>query len=153
MTVNQSELAELLGVSIRTIQRWGKDGLDDCRVGDGATYDLAAAIAWRLDSVQSEDDDEYRVARTRVATAKAEAAERENAVAARELIPMEELEPLVRESLEGVAAILRQCPVALRSEWAVRLGFPVKDAEELIRDLVEDVKAALREPDLSGLQG
>lgn len=144
MHVSQKELAGLFDVSTRTIQRWGEDGLNEARVGAEATYDLKLAIAWRVDSVQADVDDEYRIARTRVVTAKAEEAERANAIQRGELIPMDDIEGLLRESLMSVDATLRSSPNRFASALAERSGLTLKQARVILDDMIELARGAIR---------
>ena len=144
MLVNQRELADAFGVTTRTVQRWEADGLADARVGPGATYELAAAIAWRIDSVRQDAEDDYRAARTRLVNAQAVAAERNEALKQGQMIHREDVALLVREPLEEVNRTLKAGPRRHAKKWARVLRIKEAEALELLESFVEDVRGDCR---------
>jgi phage terminase Nu1 subunit (DNA packaging protein) len=147
MQVKQHELAELFGVTSRTLRDWHSKGLADVRDGQTGSYDLPAAIAWLVDR---EDDrsalvDEYREARARNQLAQALLREDELRVKRGELVPVDDVLGLVRTPLERVDAQLRTAPRRLSKAWSERLGTSHREALALIRELVEEVRGELRE--------
>lgn len=145
MHVSQQQLADVFRVSTRSIQRWGRDGLDDCRVDGGATYDLAAAVAWRIDAVQAHSDDEYRAARARRMAADADLRELTLAKERRELIHRADVLALVTAPLEAVDRELKSAPTRMARRWSKKLGVSEARTLELIEEIVEEVRSTLRE--------
>lgn len=98
--LSQSGLAQLFGVSVRTIQRWDHEGLAESRVGDGATYHSAAAVAWRIARERRANEAmSLFEARTRKMIAQAELAELEVARTRAETIHVSDLNRLLTEPL------------------------------------------------------
>jgi phage terminase Nu1 subunit (DNA packaging protein) len=139
MTVDQPTLAELFGVTTRTIQRWGRQGLDEARVGDSATYDLRAAIAWR--EAQLKGDDPLTEARVRKMEADAERSELRTARERGELIHVDDLEMLFAEPLAMLRARLLELPARI----AVELPMPDREAVDIIEPLVHALMTEMAE--------
>jgi len=119
MRMNQKSLASLFRVSARTIRRWDEEGLSAARVADAdtLTYDVAAAIAWRIEQVAAEDDDELRRERIRLTAAQADRAEVELQTTAGELVYAVTVEAQVGDLL----ARLRAKIIAYKGGLAPRL--------------------------------
>ncbi len=120
MHVNQRDLAGLFRVSVRTVRRWdSEEGLSIARVADavGLTYDLSAAIAWRLEQAAADEDDELRNERIRLTKTQADRAELELRVSAGELIYAETMATQVADML----ARLRSKVTAFKGGLAPRL--------------------------------
>lgn len=148
--ITQKEAATRLGVSTSWVRELTSRGV--------LTRNPSKSYPWpqireEYGAYQSalEETSDYDAVRIRLVAARAERIERENKLAAGQLVPIDEVEALVRGSLEEVAAALRRCPLVLRAKWARTLGVGEKQARTLISELVEDVKAVLRTPDLSKL--
>ncbi len=144
MHVTQQQLAEVFSVTTRTIQRWGPEGLDEARVPGEATYDLTRAVAWRLEAVQATTDDEYRQARGKRMAADAELKEIELAKARGSLIAIEDVEVLLRGSLEKVNLALRAAPSRLANKLVEMTGRSRKECQKIISEIVEGARVDLR---------
>lgn len=154
-TANQLELAEVLRVSAKTIQQWDREGLRDAaRLETGrkreSRYDLVRAFWWfherEVRRVTAEaDGSELDAAKLRKLQAEADAKELELAEKRGELVPLDEVEDLVRESLEAVDSVLRHSPSRFAPSLAKSAKVSVKVARTLLRDLVESVRGAIRE--------
>jgi phage terminase Nu1 subunit (DNA packaging protein) len=155
LIVSQPTLARVFGVSERTVQRWGAlgsgafpGGLDDTRVGAGATYDLPAAVAWRLaleaERLAGENGDAIALdaARARRELAVAALREHELEVRRRELVPREAARELWNEGVTTLVAEIRRLParfadVVNPDDPAAGEDALERVAEELMRSLHE----------------
>ena len=154
--VNQTELAAILGLSTRQIRNLETEGLPVRAERNRKLYPLPDAVLWwksrevarALDGLEVTEFDEARV---RLLSARADRVERENRLQACELVPIDELEMLVRESLDQVNTALRRAPARHGAHWARKLGVPEREARELIATLVEDIRAVLRSDELREL--
>ena len=149
MTVNQTELAELFDVTPRTIRTWEREGLPHESAGRSKRYDLRAAIRWHRDrevarALAPYEGTQLEHERTRLVRARAEEAERRNAIERRRLIAMEDVAALVRAPLQAVDRALKAAPRRHAKRWARVLRVKEGEALELIETLVEDVRADLR---------
>lgn len=148
LTVDQTTLARILGVSPRTVRRMEREGLSVARVsdpGDAPLYDVPRAVQWVIESRDPESDDELLDARTRKMRADAELREDELRTKRGELVPVHEVLDRVRKPLEAVDGQLRSAPRRLARDWAARLGVTQGEAIALIGDLVEEVRADVRQ--------
>lgn len=154
LTANQSEIAELLGVSAKTVQQWDRDGLREAaRLGmDGreARYDVRAAVHWwhdrEMDALREETKvDAKEAAQIRNLEAQAESRELDLEVKRGELVPIDEVEGLVRESLESVDSVLRHAASRFAPQLAKAAKVPLKQARSILREVVESVRGAIRE--------
>lgn len=144
MKVGQQDLADVFRVSVRTIQRWEKRGLDRARVGNGATYDLPEAVAWALEREQASEDTDYETARARRMAADAHLRELELGRERGTLVHIDDMEDLLRTPLERVAAELKAAPSRLAPELAARAGISHAAALAILKAIVEEARAALR---------
>lgn len=116
MELTQRELAQLFGVDVRTIQRWGPQGLDDTRIGGKAVYDAPAAVAWRLEFVVAQEREKHATGereeleleklrhQNREARVKADLAESR-------AVLVDDAAELWEESVGTIRAVLLQVPV------------------------------------------
>lgn len=119
--------------------------------GREARYDLVAAWQWRLAlererAERSKDpESEMDAAKLRKLNAEAESKELDLEVKRGALVPIDDVEVLVRESLEAVDSVLRNSPSRLAPALAKAAQIPVKSARTVLRDMVESVRGAIRE--------
>lgn len=105
--VNQTELAEILGVTDVTLWEWQKEGMPiEVRGerGQANLYDSAACIDWRIERELAKRGKETQ--RDRLTRLQADALERENALKAGTLVPAEEIEPVWRGRIFSASAFL-----------------------------------------------
>ncbi|MBL8518200.1 MAG: terminase small subunit [Betaproteobacteria bacterium] len=105
--VNQTELAEILGVTDVTLWEWQKDGMPIEQRGERGqanVYDTTACIDWRIERELAKRGKETQ--RDRLTRLQADALERENAIKAATLVPAEEIEPVWRGRVFAAAAFL-----------------------------------------------
>ena len=82
MIVNKTELSEIFGVSQTTLTEWQKAGMPykkGANTSAGNTYNTAACIAWRRDSLLSADDHGLYRERARLTKEQADAKAMDNA--------------------------------------------------------------------------
>lgn len=109
-SLTQKQLAELFGVTPRSIRDWHSEGLP--RLEDG-NYDGTACIAWYTDR-----DGEFADQRQRLAAAQAEKAEAENAVRRGELADMNTVVAAWTEMIASARAKLLSIPTKLGPQLA-----------------------------------
>lgn len=146
MTVNQAELARILGISPRHVRRLENDGMADARVSDSgreAAYDLPSAVQWWVEA-RAPEDDELREARIRKTRADAELREDRVRQERRDLIPADEVLDKIRKPLEAVDAKLRAAPRIHARALAEAAGITQGKAIHLLQDAVEGIRADLR---------
>lgn len=149
--VSASELGEFLrpNTSGRRVQQLAREGVLPKR-GRGR-YPLVACLQawaeyWHMAAHDRNPDPEtpIELARRRKLEAEAKSKELDLMVRLGELIPMDELESLFRESLEAVASDLRSVPRKVAPRLAREAGMTVKAAHRLLEAAIEDAKAILR---------
>lgn len=153
--VSQRALADGFEVSARTVQQWDRDGLRDAArqqsSGREASYDVFAAARWLIERERARAvkattaDDELNAARLRKLEAEAESMELNLAEKRGEMVPLDEVEGLVRESLEAVDSVLRHSPSRFAPTLAKAAKVPIKSARAILRDVIESVRGAIRE--------
>jgi hypothetical protein len=123
-------IANVFGVSIKTIHEWHDHGLPIASRGSPgkpSEYDTLACIKWRIDreigKVMSERPQD------RLARVQADKIEMENAGRRRVLIPADQLEPKLRAAMVAAREIWRNEPARLAHEVP---GKPIKEIEELL---------------------
>lgn len=149
-SLNQQDLALLLGVSTRTIRTWGPLGLDAYRDPGTGSYDAPGAVQWRLSQIQEEAEresasSELQAARARKAKVEAERKELELGQLRGSLVPVDRVAGMVRKPLEDVDAALRSAPQRLARDVSVQLGVDRRAAHELVRTVAEAARGVLRE--------
>ena len=119
-TVNQAQVAYLLGVTTRTIQAWGKRQSDPLPAaertirGQAKTYDPQVAVRWYLRNELAKLGPDGEVLdlnaeRARLAKQQADKIEMENARLRGELVPV----AVVRRYLEGILMAFRSRVLAI----------------------------------------
>ena len=122
-TVNQAQVAYLLGVTTRTIQAWGKRQSDPLPAaertirGQAKTYDPQAAVRWYLRNELAKLGPDGEVLdlnaeRARLAKQQADKVEMENRRLRGELVPV----AVVRRYLEKILAAFRSRVLAIPVE-------------------------------------
>lgn len=141
-------------MSPKTVQQWDGDGLREAArlksKGREAQYDGWAAIRWwhnrEMERLQKENvSDDLDAARLRKLEAEAESKELDVQVKRGELVPMDEMEGLLRESLESVDSVLRHAPAQFAPVLAKQAKVSVKESRSILRDIIEMVRGAIRE--------
>jgi hypothetical protein len=66
-----------------------------------------------------------------------------------DLVPLDEVGGLVRESLEAVDSVLRHAPSRFAPGLAKAAKVPLKEARRILREVIESVRGAIREGDKS----
>lgn len=141
LVVGQTELAAQFRVSRRTIIDWETKGLRRARVGTQARYNLAEAIAWRVEQARGTGPDAKEAAVLRRLEADARRVELEVQQVEGQLIPL----ALHTSRLAGILDRLRARLSAAPGAWAPQLvGLKsVPDALKRARELVNELLAAL----------
>ena len=125
LTISQTDLAWVFGVSTRTIQRWEEEGLRDARIGKRATYALPVAVACRVDRERRENDVmDFTEARARKMAAQAELTEIEVARARGEYIHIVEMERLLSEPLSRLRGGLLSLAAVIEPRLTEPLEIP-----------------------------
>ncbi|MCH7566001.1 MAG: hypothetical protein IH968_19510 [Gemmatimonadetes bacterium] len=141
LTISQTDLARVFGVSTRTIQRWEEEGLREARIGRRATYALPVAVAWRVDRERRESDVmDFNEARARKMAAQAELTEIEVARARAEYIHVSDLDHLLAEPL----ARLRGRLLSFAGVVAPRLTEPLEVPQAVA--IIDGAMAEFLEP-------
>lgn len=149
--VKQLELARILGVDERTIQRWHKDGLPRHGEGRGIRYPLTECIAWvrQRDREQVEAQTErgaptdYDEAKARKMAAEAELAELELARARGTIVTVDDVERMLSAPLYRLRAKLLNLP----SKWSPSLVGcrTIAEAQTRLEAAVEEAMLSLSE--------
>ena len=154
LTVNQAELAAALKVSPKTVQQWDRDGLAEAaRIGmDGreVRYDAVAAFWWYHErelarAVAAVDTSAMDQAKLRKMEAEAGSKELDLAEKRGELVPLDDVGDLVKESLMAVDSVLRHAPSRFAPALAKSANIPLKSARTMLREIVEMVRGAIRD--------
>lgn len=151
MTVlSQKELAALYDVSTRQVRNWEDEGLPRRAKGNRKEYPLKDVVAWHearevAQALAKVDTSALGAAKLRRMEAEAEAKELDVAVKRGDLVPLDEVGDLVRESLQAVDSVLRHSPSRFAPALAKAGGVPPKVARTILREIVEMVRSAIRE--------
>lgn len=157
--VNQTELAAGLRVSPRAVMQWEREGLRDAArledKGRSVRYDLFAAVRWwherELAKVEPDSrGDEMDAARLRKLEADAAMKELDLSVKRNELVPIDEVEVLLREALESVDSVLRHSSSRVAPRLSKDAGIPIKGARTIMEDVIESVRGLIRAGDDDG---
>ena len=150
MDLSQRELAEAFGLTTRQVRNWEKDGLPHQAEGNRKLYPLREAIAWFRDrevaaALKGVDTSAMDEAKLRKLLADAESKELDLAVKRGDLVPLDEVGGLVRESLDAVDSVLRHAPSRFAPALAKTATVQLKEARRILRDVIESVRGAIRE--------
>ena len=148
-TATQTEFAAIVGLSTRQIRNLEKDGLPCSMEGKRKAYPLPEAVVWWKDhqvtrALEPYSSTDLEVERRRWMSAKAGRAEIELSNLRGELIPIDEVSGLLRESLEVTAATLKSSPARTAPELAKAASITIRRARIILEDMVETVKAQIR---------
>lgn len=148
--LTQGDVGVLYGVTTRTVRNWEDDGLSSRAEGNRKFYRLVELVRWHearevARALESVDTSAMDAAKLRKLEAEAAGKELDLSIKRGELVPMEEVERLVREALETVAAILRHAPSRFAPKLAKLAGVGIKEARTILEDIVEAVRGAVRE--------
>lgn len=155
LEVNQRDLAAGLRVSAKTVQQWDREGLRDAArlesKGRSARYDAFAAFHWwherelaRL-TAGSPDSDPVEAAKLRKLEAEAEAQEMKLAELRGSMVPMDDVEGMLREGYESVDSALKVAPSRHAASLAKQAGISVKKARIILRSMLDPVRALIRD--------
>lgn len=109
--VNKRDLAQILGVSERTLTEWQRQGMPLVLVtgrGSSNQYDTAAVIAWRI--AREVNGAEKESQKDRLDRLRGDQIERQMAVEARELIPAAEISPALGQFISDAVALIAGIP-------------------------------------------
>ena len=148
--MGQQDAAVAFGVTKRTLRNWELEGFPHRTDGTRKAYPLRECIEWRLArEVESTKGDpteaEMDAARLRKLEADAESKELDLAVKRGGLVPLDEVEVLLREALETIDSVLRHAPSRMAPKLAKAAKIPLKRARTIMEDVVEAVRASVRE--------
>lgn len=140
--VNKRELAQIQGVSERTLTEWQREGLPMVvNAGRGASnqYDTAAVIAWRI--AREINGAQKESPKDRLDRLRGDQIERQMAVDARELIPSAEIEPALGQFIADAVALMTSLP----DKYAPLLGEVAgPDAiHALLEEMIEELRQQL----------
>jgi len=138
MIADRKQMADIFGVTTRTIDTWQKEGLPVVAVpGRPCSFDTVRAIEWRLARVGASADGEIDQAheKARLTRAQADRAELEAAELKGTLIQAEQVAQTWGNVLANVKTRIRSIPTKLAHKLAnVR---KISEAEELLRDSLD----------------
>jgi phage terminase Nu1 subunit (DNA packaging protein) len=140
----QVDLAELLGVSEKTVSEWASEGVFD---GCVTLADALRAVYRRLSAAAAGRVGELSEERARLARAQAENVEMKNAVMRREYAPVALLEEALARAARQMARTLEALPVKLRRSSAVMSTDDISLVEREIAGLRNIAAAAVLEDD------
>lgn len=125
--LSQVEVADVLGVTPRTVRRWQRAGKvpEVSANGDGG------------------EKPSFSEARARKEWAMAQKHELQLQQMRGDLVPADDVNARIRAALEPVDVALRTAHTRLARDWSQRLGISEGEAVHLIRDLTDDVRAAI----------
>lgn len=119
--------------------------------GSHVEFHWSQVLSWREAEIRRQLEDgaggadiDLRAEQARLTRERADAQEMENALRRKELVAMEDVERMVRKSLERVAAVLRRTASTCAPSLARRAKISQKAAHRILAEMVEEVKAELR---------
>lgn len=156
MKVDQQELAELFGVSPRTIRNWQADGMPVEGQRNGRKiYEAADCISWRVEQARAKARRAAADVEAEGLPTKQESQRRRAAVRAREAeLDLAEREERIvdraafREVLSELLSVLRRAILNVPGRWAaqlVGLNSP-REAEKVLRRMARDLLRHLSGP-------
>lgn len=155
--VTQAAIARLFGVTVRTVQRWTEMGMP--REGDlrGASYDQTKCIAWKMERVREEVEqemppvDSIEEARRRKAIADADLAEYDVGERRRELMTTDQYREALLAAYERVGQRLKTLEPRLSPELIgiKTLTQSRKIIRGAVRELMDELYASEDVPEVS----
>lgn len=151
---SQKEIAAAFRLSTRQIRNWEKDGCPRKSDGTRKFFMLDEVIAWRLaleaEKAEAVVADAMDAARLRKLEADAAMKELDLSVKRNELVPIDEVEVLLREALESVDSVLRHSSSRVAPRLSKDAGIPIKGARTIMEDVIESVRGLIRAGDDDG---
>jgi phage terminase Nu1 subunit (DNA packaging protein) len=137
MITDRKGIADIFGVTTRTIDTWQKEGLPVVAVpGRPCQFDTVKAIEWRLAKIGAADgeDLDYNREKARLTKAQADKAEMEAEELRENLIPADE----VAKEWGDICATIRTRLLAIPTKLAHKLANirKISEAEELLREAI-----------------
>ena len=148
MKVNKTKLAEIFGVSQKTLTEWQKDGLpveDRGGKGQSNTYDTGECIAWRFNSLMTGDGFDFNKERARKEKESADKLEMENEVTRGALVLSTEVSQAWGEEFSRVKNKLMAAPPKI-APLMVAIKTPA-EAQEIIKKVIIEALNELSKPD------
>lgn len=127
--LSQVEVADVLGVTPRTVRRWQRAGKIPSVSPNGSGSKKPS----------------FTEARARKEWAMAQKHELQLQQMRGDLVPAEDVNARIRGALEPVEVALRTAHTRLARDWSERLGISEGEAVHLIRGLADDVRASIVE--------
>ena len=148
-TASQTELSAIIGLSTRQIRNLEREGLPCSMERKRKAYPLPEAVVWWKDrevarALEPYSHTDLEEERRRWMSAKAGKAEIELSNLRGELIPLDEVSGLLRESLEVTAATLKSAPALTAPFLAKAASITTRSARLILEDMVEVVKTQIR---------
>lgn len=144
--VDQRSLARIFGCSVRTVQRYEDDGLRAARVGRTATYDLPAAVAWRIQREReqaeqavtggSEGVPDLSASKARKELALARLRELEVAEREKDLVRLDHVLFWVRDHAARTRQAVESFPARYTAEMAGELGVKPRELGIVLADYI-----------------
>lgn len=148
--LNQKNLAAILGLSVQQVRNLERHGIPHHPAGREKHYPIPEAVRWyierKVEEVRKKANSEaLLLARTRKTEAEAGLTELDLQRQQGQWIHIDDVERLLRRSLERVNMVVKDLPGRLGPELSKEAGIPLGDAKSLLGDLVERVRAELRD--------
>ena len=150
LELTQRQMAEAFNRTTRQIRRWEDEGLTVRAEKNRKYYTLREAIEFHVaievqKAIRAASPDVMDAARLRKLEAEAESKEIDLSIRRNELVPMDEVEGLLQETLESIDSVLRHAPSRVAPALAKVAKIPIKRARVILEDLVERVRGSIRE--------
>lgn len=150
LELTQKQMSEEFGVTTRQIRNWEADGLACRAEGNRKLYPLAHAIRFYADrfaekAAAAAGTRELDAIRARKLRAEAEVKEIELARLRGELVPMSEVDGLLRDALEAIDSVIRSVPGRFAARLAKASGAKLSRAKRVLADSMELVRGAIRD--------
>lgn len=148
MLVNKTKLAEIIGVSHKTLTEWQNDGMPFVKgpsTNAGNEYDTVVCIEWRINKLMSKDNYDLTVERARLAKEQADAKEMDNAVTRGELVAASEVVAQWRGEFARAKSKLLSMPSKL-APLMVGVKTPA-EAQSILETVVWEALNELSQPD------
>ena len=136
--LSTSQVAEILGVSKRTLTNWKRLGAKECLVGHGK-WDFKKLLDWWLENIYSsvdEDSPDLQAERLRYEKARADKMEIEVARMKGELLPRGDVEAALRELIITAKRAFMLIP---KKAPGLLVGLSQAEQMEVLQDMVEEI--------------
>lgn len=140
--VNKRELAQIIGVSERTLTEWQREGLPmvvNSGRGSSNQYDTEAVIAWRIAREVNGAQNESQ--KDRLDRLRGDQIERQMAIESRELITAAEIEPAIGRFIFDAVALLTGIP----DKYApiIEAAGSLDAQHAVLEDMVDEIRQML----------